>query len=181
MHWSLVRCLLVLVLLAPGLTVFGQMRTAVPVRALPPDLSEITHRAGMIFVGRVLKIEPVRVAASDEVASVQITFQVEQGVRGARSGETLSFREWAGLWTAGPRYRIGQRLMLFLYAPSALGLTSPVGDRAGEFAVDRDGRIVLTPGQQQAIRISPKPVHLDVKRPVPLREFTRVVRRMREE
>jgi hypothetical protein len=181
MHWSLLRCLLVLFLLASGLTVGAQMRTALPVRELPPDLSQITQRASLIFVGQVLKIEPVRGSASDEVASVQVTCRVEQGVRGARTGETLSFREWAGLWTAGPRYRIGQRLMLFLYAPSALGLTSPVGDRAGEFAVDRDGRIVLSPAQQQAIRVSPKPVHLDVNRPIPLRDFTRVVRRMWEE
>jgi hypothetical protein len=61
------------------------------------------------------------------------------------------------LWTRGERYRVGQRLMLFLYAPSALGLTSPVGGRAGEFALDRDGRIVLSATQQQAIRVSPRP------------------------
>jgi hypothetical protein len=181
MHWSLFRCLLVLSVLASGQTLCAQVRIAVPVGVLPPGLNEIAKRAAKIFVGSVLKIEPVRIAAADEVASVQITFQVEQGIRGARNGETLSFREWAGLWTAGPRYRIGQRLMLFLYAPSTLGLTSPVGDRAGQFAVDRDGQIILSPGQQQAIRISRKPIHLDVKRPIPLREFTRVVRRMREE
>jgi hypothetical protein len=82
---------------------------------------------------------------------------------------------------AGPRYRIGQRLMLFLYAPSALGLTSPEGGRLGQFAVDRDGRVVLSLGQQQAIRVLPKPVHLDIHRPIPLREFTRAVRRMQED
>jgi hypothetical protein len=135
----------------------------------------------MIFTGKVLRIEPVRATSPDEVASVQITVQVEQGVRGARSGQTLSFREWAGLWTPGARYRVGQRLMLFLYAPSTLGLTSPVGGRSGEFAIDREGRIVLSPGQQQAIRVAPTPVHVDISRPVPLRDFTRMVRRMREE
>jgi hypothetical protein len=71
--------------------------------------------------------------------------------------------------------------MLFLYAPSALGLTSPVGGRLGQFAVDRDGRVVLSPGQQQAVRVSPKPVRLDIHRPIPLREFTRAVRRMQED
>lgn len=55
------------------------------------------------------------------------------------------------------------------------------GGRAGEFALDRDGRIVLSAAQQQAIRMSPKPVQRDVQRPVPLRDFTRMVRRMREE
>jgi hypothetical protein len=71
--------------------------------------------------------------------------------------------------------------MLFLYAPSKLGLTSPVGGRSGEFAVNREGRIVLSPGQQQAIRVALTPEHIDIKRPVPLRDFTRMVRRMREE
>jgi hypothetical protein len=181
MHWSLFRCLLVLPLLASGLTLTAQTRKAMPESLLPPDLNQITNRAATIFVGQVRKIEPIRVAASDEIGGVQISFHVEQGIRGARNGETFSFCEWAGLWTAGPRYRIGQRLMLFLYAPSGLGLTSPVDDRAGKFAVDRDGRIILSPGQSQAIRTSPKPIRLDLKRPIPLREFTRVVRRMREE
>jgi hypothetical protein len=181
MHWSLLRCLLILFLMACAATVCAEVRTAAPMRTLPPDLNEMTHRAGMIFMGKVLRVEPVRVASSDEVASIQITFQVEQGVRGARNGQTVSFREWAGLWTRGARYRVGQRLMLFLYAPSSLGLTSPVGGRAGKFAVDRAGQILLSPQQQQAIRALPKPVRINVNRPVPLREFTRVVRRMREE
>jgi hypothetical protein len=181
MHWTLPRCLLILLFLMSSFTAGAQVRTTVPVRALPPDLNEIARRAGMIFAGKVLRIEPVRASSSDEVASVQITLQVEQAVRGARSGQTLSFWEWAGFWTAGARYRVGQRLMLFLYAPSTLGLTSPVGGRAGEFAVDREGRIVLSPEQQQAIRVSAKPTYVDLKRPVPLRDFTRLVRRMREE
>jgi hypothetical protein len=121
------------------------------------------------------------VAASNDLASVQITCEVEHGIRGTRDGQILSFREWAGLWTTGPRYRIGQRLMLFLYAPSALGLTSPVGGRLGQFAVDRDGRVVLSPGQQQSIRVSPRPIRIDIHRPIPLRQFTRAVRRMQED
>ena len=181
MHSTFLRCLLILLSLTSMVGVDAQVGATVPVRVLPPDLNEITRRAGMIFSGTVLQIEPIRAPSSDQVASVQITIRVEQAVRGARSGETLSFREWAGLWTPGARYRVGQRLMLFLYAPSTLGLTSPVGGRSGEFAVDRDGRIVLSPEQQQAIRVSPKPTYLDLNRPVPLREFTRMVRRMREE
>jgi len=179
MHFTRPRCLLVLVLLS-SLATHAQLRTAVPARAVP-DLSAITQRAGTIFAGKVVKVEPVRVASSGDLASVQITCEVERGVRGARDGQILSFREWSGLWTAGPRYRIGQRVMLFLYSPSALGLTSPVGGRLGQFAIDRDSRIVLSPGQQEAIRISPKPMPIDLRRPVPLREFTRAVRRMQED
>ncbi len=180
MHWTFPRCLLVFVLLS-SITTSAQTRTAIPVRMVPVDLGAITKRAGTIFAGTILKVEPVRVASSNDLASVQITCAVEHGVRGVRDGQVLSFREWAGLWTAGSRYRIGQRLMLFLYAPSALGLTSPVGGRLGQFAVDRDGRVVLSPGQQQAIRVLPKPVRFDIHRPIPVWEFTRAVRRMQEE
>jgi hypothetical protein len=180
MHWTYPRCLLVFILLS-SIIAFAQTRTAIPVRTAPVDLGAITQRAGTIFAGKVLKIEPVRVVSSNDLASVQITCEVERGIRGTRDGQILNFREWAGLWMAGPRYRIGQRLMLFLYAPSALGLTSPVGGRLGQFAVDRDGRVVLSLGQQQAIRVLPKPVHLDIHRPIPLREFTRAVRRMQED
>jgi hypothetical protein len=179
MHLTHSRCLLVLFLLS-SIAVAAQRQTAISVRKVLVDLGAIMQHAGTIFAGKVLKVEPVRVASSSDVASVQITCVVEHGVRGARDGQILSFREWAGLWTAGPRYRIGQRLMLFLYAPSALGLTSPVGGRLGQFAVDRDGRVVLSAGQQQAIRVVPRPVHIDTHRPIPLREFTRAVRRMQE-
>jgi len=178
---SVSRCLLFLCLACFGLTAVAQSRTTVPVRTLPPGLGEVTRRAGLIFAGRVVKIEPVRVADADHVASVRITLQVEQGVRGARAGQTLAFREWAGLWTGEERYRLGQRLMLFLYAPSSLGLTSPVGGAAGKFALDRDGKIVLTEAQLQAIRISPNPLRINIGRRIPLRDFSRAIRRMRGE
>jgi len=163
MRWGLFKCLLIPCVMAFGILACGQVRAVVPVRSLPPDLSTVTRSAGIIFAGRVLAISPVRLPSSAEVSSVEVTCQVEQAVRGTRVGERLAFREWAGLWTSGERYRIGQRLMLFLYAPGPLGLTSPVGGAAGRFAVDRSGRIVLTEGQRQAIRISPSPIHLDVQ------------------
>jgi hypothetical protein len=182
MRRSLFRGVLVAIyLLAFGTMTGSQTRLAVPVPSLAPDLSHVTRTAGIIFAGRVLSIQPLRLSSSDQVASVEITFQVEQAVRGARAGEKLSVREWAGLWTSGERYRIGERLLLFLYAPSALGLTSPVGGSAGRFAVDRNNRIVLSEAQRQSIRRSPTPVRIDEKHPVPLRDFTRAIRRMSEE
>jgi hypothetical protein len=121
------------------------------------------------------------VASSDQVASVQVTFQVEQSIRGARAGEKLTFLEWAGLWSAGARYRVGQHLMPFLYAPSALGLTCPVGGAAGRFFVDRSGRVVLSQIQQQAIRVLPAPIRIDTRLPLSLRDFARAIQRMDEE
>src|SRR5205085_3757610 len=65
---------------------------------------------------------------------------VKQGVRGVRSGSTYTVREWAGLWAPRqpPRYRIGERALLFLYPPSRSGLTSTVGGRSGKLAVVAD-------------------------------------------
>lgn len=64
MHSTFLRCLLILLSLTSIVSVDAQVRTTVPVRALPPDLNEITRRAGMIFAGTVLQIEPVRAPSS---------------------------------------------------------------------------------------------------------------------
>jgi hypothetical protein len=54
-------------------------------------------------------------------------------------------REWAGLWEAGERYRAGERVLLYLYPPSKLGLTSPVGGRLGRYQIGHDGLVTLDP------------------------------------
>ncbi len=66
-------------------------------------------------------------------------------MRGVRTGQTLAIREWAGLWESGERYRRGERVLLFLYPPSKLGLTSPVAGPLGRFRIGPDGHIVVDP------------------------------------
>lgn len=180
MHRPLFRCLLPVWLLLCAVPLRAQLRASVPSR-VPPDLRQVARQAGIIFAGKVVSIEPLRLADSDHVASVQITFQVEQGVRGVRAGEQLTFREWAGLWSGSERYRVGQRMMLFLYAPSALGLTSPVGGPAGRMPVDQNGRILLTLAQQQSLQASRAPARIDNGRHLSLRDFVHAIRRMGEE
>lgn len=63
-------------------------------------------------------------------------------------GQSLNIREWAGLWAKGERYRTGERVLLFLYPPSRLGLTSPVGGDLGRFEIEPDGILL-------------KPIHID--------------------
>lgn len=63
------------------------------------------------------------------------------------AGKTLTINEWAGLWQSGERYRVGEQVLLFLYPPSKLGLTSPVGGGMGRFSVNRGGELVLKPTQ----------------------------------
>ena len=86
---------------------------------------------------------------------MQITFRVEQAIRGTRAGQILTIREWAGLWNSGERYHVGERLLLFLYSPSTLGLTSPVGGAAGRFAVDSGGNAVIDNGRLPALPLDP--------------------------
>ena len=66
-----------------------------------PNLRQLTRDSGYIFAGRVTAIQRVTTTATIQVATVRITFQVEQGIRGVRTGETLVIREWSGLWEQG--------------------------------------------------------------------------------
>ena len=119
---------------------------------LPADhFRQIVRQAGLIFEGTVTAIE--REAGSGKIPQTyRITFRVRQGLRGVRSGATLTIREWAGLWEGGlgasasarrPRYRVGEHSVLFLYPASRAGLTSPVGGTRGKLAVNRAGLVVL--------------------------------------
>jgi hypothetical protein len=168
-------------LLAASLTLIthpvpAQVSAGRPAR-VRADLGQVTRQAGMILAGRIVSIEPQRTPVSGQVNCVQITVHVEQGIRGARTGDVTSFREWAGLWSGGARYRVGQRLVLFLYPPSSLGFTSPVGGTAGQLAIDRSGSVFLTSAQQQAIGVA---THEDSNRMIPVEDFARALRRLQE-
>lgn len=98
--------------------------SAVPAASVAGVLRSLASRAGVVFVGQVQSIVP-------KAGVVEITFLVQQPVLGGVGG-TYVMREWAGRWTGGQqRYRVGQRAMFFLHAPSAAGLSSPVDGMAG--------------------------------------------------
>ena len=92
------------------------------------DLSVIADRAGIIFRGTVVSVTAEAPRAPGEVASTRILFHVEDAIRGARDGEMLTIRQWN---VAPDEYRPGEALVLFLYPPSELGLTSPVAGKDG--------------------------------------------------
>lgn len=173
--WWVMRDKVALPLLIVLLLVFtpasvGQQRNQLTLR-------QLTSRAGYIFVGRVKSVQYIP-ATSGHVATMKIRFQVEQGLRGVRSGSVLTIRQWAGLWDAGERYRTGERLLLFLYRPSKLGLTSPVGGFRGRFALDRNGQVLL--GMERAMLWRDSLQHLKRDR-IPLRSFARSLRGFEEE
>jgi hypothetical protein len=103
-----------------------------PAESVGAELRLLGSRAGVVFVGRVEKIE-----SKDGPGGgvVEITFSVEQPVLGVVGGSYV-MREWAGLWTGGQQhFQVGQRAMFFLHAPSASGLSSAVDGMAGAVPV----------------------------------------------
>jgi hypothetical protein len=146
-----------------------------------PSLNQLARSSGYIFAGTVMGVERVAPVVRGEVATVRVTFRVEQAVRGVRTGQTLVIHEWAGLWNSGERYRRGERVLLFLYRPSRLGLTSPVGGPMGRFNVDRTGQVIL---RSAANPLWPSPTATGLrpgKAGIPLRTFTRALRSMGRE
>ncbi len=116
---------------------------------------------------------------------MQVSFRVEHAIRGTQAGQRLTIREWAGLWNSGERYRVGDRLMLFLYPPSKLGLTSPVGGPHGRFTVDKNGQVTISnlpidDSQRTADPSEPRAQKGGLKNRVTLREFAQAVRMAQE-
>ena len=116
---------------------------------------QFVRAAGMIFSGTVTKIERRAATTGQSVETVAVTFRIENALRGATPGEDLTITQWIGLWSSGQRYRVGERVLLFLYPASKLGLTSCVGGALGHFAVDRAGQVLLTAQQLSAFRKDP--------------------------
>jgi hypothetical protein len=145
------------------------------IRILPRRPS-LTLKAGYIFSGTVKAVQRLAPRSNGDVAVMRITFHVDRGLRGTRTGQTLVIHEWAGLWQAGDRYRPGERVMLFLYPPSKLGLTSPVGGESGRFGVDPRGQVIIEPR-----KVGPTHTHLPANLRMPPVAFFRALRLREEE
>jgi hypothetical protein len=150
-------------------------------RVLFPDsfeLSQLTAAAGIIFSGTVARITPRRSNLSEAIQTVAVTFKVERAIRGVTAGGTLTISQWVGLWYAGQRYQAGEHVLLFLYAPSKIGLTSCVGGPIGRFSVDPSGGVLLSAEQLSFFRKDPA---LGGRSRVRLSDFASAVRQASEE
>ena len=146
-------------------------------------LPEIARAAGIIFSGTVTSISRVSASGGSDSRSdvpqvVAVTFRVEHSFRGTTAGQNLTVSQWIGLWTSGQRYRVRERVLLFLYPPSKLGLTSCVGGTMGRFVVDPLGHVVLSEQHLTAFGADPA---LRGKSRVSMRDFSEAVRRARGE
>jgi hypothetical protein len=139
-----------------------------------PGFPPFARAAGMIFSGTVKRVERRPATRGQEVETVAITFHVETAIRGATPGEDVVISQWIGLWSSGQRYRVGERVLLILYPPSKLGLTSCVGGPLGRFGIDPVGRVLLTAQHLAAFQRDPV---LGGKSRVRVSDFALAVRR----
>ncbi len=111
---------------------------------LGPRWEQLSRSAGMIFSGTVLGIETQPARKDRPLPLVLTKFRVDRAIAGVQSGQVITVREWAGAWPTHRAMRVGQRLLIFLYPTSWLGLTSPVGGALGQVALNSRGEIEQT-------------------------------------
>jgi hypothetical protein len=142
-------------------TTSGQITAdlAVAARILGPQWQQISRRAGLIFVGTVLSssppssngdsLSPTPATIPPAAPTIQLSFNVDRAIAGVETGQVLTIHEWAGASSMHRAMRPGQHFLLFLYPPSRLGFSSPVGGESGEVLLDGSGQNVadakLTP------------------------------------
>lgn len=121
--------------LLTGAIAWGQAATSAGSQTVTDVLHEMSNRADVIFMGQVLAVR-LPGGAGPASGIVEVDFRVDQAIRGCRAGEPYVLREWGGLWAGNSqRYRVGQRLLMLLRAPSAAGLSSPVGGLDGAIPI----------------------------------------------
>lgn len=116
---------------------------------------QLVRSAATIFSGTVTRVQPRPADGGQSVATVAITFHIENAMLGAVRDRDFTISEWMGLWSSGQRYRVGERVLLFLYPRSKLGLTSSVAGAMGRFSVDTQGGVLLSPHHMSAFRTHP--------------------------
>lgn len=123
----------------------AQSDDAVAERVLGPEWKQLSRRAGMIFAGTVLTAGPQTARTDRTVPAIELTFRVERAIAGVEPGQVLTIHEWAGASSLHRPMRAGDRILIFFYPPSRLGLTSPVGGSRGQIALDASGQNVVEP------------------------------------
>jgi hypothetical protein len=116
--------------------------------------------AGMIFSGTLLGVAS-QPAASDAVSTIELRFKVDRAIAGAHPGQVVTVREWSGAESLQRPLRPGDRVLLLLYPPSKLGLTSPVNGSSGQVVLGPGGKLLrsqsISVGQlERAIRAARK-------------------------
>jgi hypothetical protein len=136
------QLLILLAILSSALSAVGQTVSQAPVQTVEDVLRQFSDKAGVVFVGQVLEIHRLNDQATAS-GTVEVRFRVDQAILGCAAGAPYVLREWGGLWAADShRYHIGQRLLMFLYAPNAFGISSPVNGLDGAIPIRQGGTAI---------------------------------------
>jgi hypothetical protein len=137
------RIILLLILLAP-LTAYSQARIL--------SLQEIATSAGVIFQGTVTKVRSAADKNGDIVTYT--TFKVEKPVAGT-SKKSYTVKQLGGevngiaTQIADMHYfQPGEHIVVALYKPSTIGMSSPVGLYQGVWHLSKDAKRVEIPATQ---------------------------------
>ncbi|MDQ2833028.1 MAG: hypothetical protein M3Y50_04635 [Acidobacteriota bacterium] len=121
-------------------------------------LEGMSGRADVIFTGQVVAVRRPAFAAGvtqtggTQTGVVEIDFRVDTAIRGCAGG-LYTLREWAGLWgVESERYRMGERFLMLLHAPSAAGLSSPVDGLNGAIPIRQGGSATPFAGPMETTR-----------------------------
>jgi hypothetical protein len=124
-------CALAIATLLMGPPANGQTAPVASPQTVVDVLHQLSDKADVIFAGQVIAVR-----RPNDADWVEVEFRVDQAIRGCSAGTPYVLREWAGLWAGGnQRYRVGQRLLMLLHAPSAGGMSSPVGGLDGAIPI----------------------------------------------
>jgi hypothetical protein len=125
-------------------------------RVLGPQWKQLSRRAGMIFAGTVLgsttPTTTIDRAVPASIPVVELSFRVDEPIAGVKRGQVVTIHEWAGALDRHRPMIKGQHILILLYPPSRLGLTSAVGGSLGQVALDASGKNVARAGFRDALQ-----------------------------
>jgi hypothetical protein len=159
-------------LLIPCLSSFATAQLsdeAAAERVFGPQWKHLSRRAGMIFAGTVLAAATPNAEIAAAVPSVSVgslptihlCFHVDDAIAGVELGEVITIHEWAGAWSMHRPMRTGEHILIFLYRPGRLGLTSPVGGPMGQINLDSSGKNVSNTAEESPARDNISVIQLD--------------------
>ncbi len=110
-------------------------------RSATANLERLVKEAGIIFGGKVIGVETGRKYTAMNLYATTYTFLVTEPVYGVTS-DTLTIRQYGGeadgrtFYPPGiPRFEEGEEVLVLMYAPSRVGMTSTVGKEQGKFLI----------------------------------------------
>ena len=159
---------LFLILCPPSALAAPPSDEAAAARVFGPQWKQLSRRAGIIFAGTLLS-SGVTLTTQQGARSMfgpsrdvlEFRFRVDRPIVGVEPSQLLTIREWTGALSRQRPLHRGDRILLFLYPPSRLGLTSPVGGPQGQIRLDPSGQHVAgehDPLQSGLLSLPPIPV-----------------------